>query len=96
MQKKICALINKTFGEKSLFAISELNNLATRYIANENYKKAFELLHDAGFDSHGVTSPWHFGEEVENTLLDYLEYRKSITPIAGHENALFYSVVCAK
>ena len=44
MQKKICTLINKAFGEKSLFAISELNNLATRYIANENYKKAFELL----------------------------------------------------
>ncbi len=33
----------------------------------------------------------YFGEEVENTLLDYLEYRKAITPISGHENALFYS-----
>ena len=33
----------------------------------------------------------YFGEEVENILLDYLEYRKAITPIAGHENALFYS-----
>ena len=33
----------------------------------------------------------YFGEEVETALLNYLEDRKSITPIAGHENALFYS-----
>jgi site-specific recombinase XerD len=28
---------------------------------------------------------------VEKALLDYLEERASITPIAGHENALFFS-----
>lgn len=33
----------------------------------------------------------YFGGEVEKALLDYLEDRKAITPIAGHENALFYS-----
>ena len=33
----------------------------------------------------------YFGEEVEEALLNYLEIRASITPIAGHENALFYS-----
>ena len=33
----------------------------------------------------------YFGEEVEEALLNYLEIRSSITPIAGHENALFYS-----
>ena len=33
----------------------------------------------------------YFGEEVEEALLKYLEYRKNITPVAGHENALFYS-----
>ena len=33
----------------------------------------------------------YFGEEVEKALLDYLEERNSITPVAGHENALFYS-----
>ncbi|MCD8023070.1 MAG: tyrosine-type recombinase/integrase [Lachnospiraceae bacterium] len=33
----------------------------------------------------------YFGEEVEKALRDYLEVRKGITPIAGHENALFYS-----
>ena len=33
----------------------------------------------------------YFGEEVEEALHNYLEYRKSITPIAGHEHALFYS-----
>jgi site-specific recombinase XerD len=33
----------------------------------------------------------YFGEEVETALLNYLEVRASITPIAGHENALFFS-----
>lgn len=33
----------------------------------------------------------YIGEEVEKALLDYLEERDSITPVAGHENALFYS-----
>lgn len=33
----------------------------------------------------------YFGEEVETALLNYLEIRKGITPVAGHENALFYS-----
>lgn len=33
----------------------------------------------------------YFGEEVRNALLDYLEVRDGITPVAGHENALFYS-----
>lgn len=33
----------------------------------------------------------YFGEEVEKALLDYLEVRECITPVAGHEHALFYS-----
>lgn len=33
----------------------------------------------------------YFGQEVEDALLDYLDVRAAITPIAGHENALFYS-----
>ena len=33
----------------------------------------------------------YFGEEVESALRDYLEVREGITPIAGHENALFLS-----
>ena len=33
----------------------------------------------------------YFGEEVEKALLDYLEVRDTITPVAGHENALFFS-----
>ena len=34
----------------------------------------------------------YFGEEVEEALKTYLEIRKDIKPIAGHEHALFYSV----
>ncbi len=33
----------------------------------------------------------YFGDEVETALRNYLEERENITPIAGHENALFYS-----
>lgn len=33
----------------------------------------------------------YFGPEVEKALRNYLEVRKGITPLAGHEHALFYS-----
>ena len=33
----------------------------------------------------------YFGEEVEKALKRYLEVRAGITPLAGHEHALFYS-----
>jgi len=33
----------------------------------------------------------YFGDEVAKALKNYLEVRSGITPIAGHEHALFYS-----
>ena len=33
----------------------------------------------------------YFGDEVESSLRDYLAVREGITPLAGHENALFLS-----
>ncbi len=33
----------------------------------------------------------YFGEEVAQALMDYLAVRKGITPLPGHEHALFYS-----
>ena len=33
----------------------------------------------------------YFGDEVAQALLTYLESRKKITPLPGHEHALFYS-----
>ena len=33
----------------------------------------------------------YFGEEVEKALKTYLTVREGITPVAGHEHALFYS-----
>lgn len=33
----------------------------------------------------------YFGDEVEHALRNYIEERRNITPIAGHEHALFYS-----
>lgn len=34
----------------------------------------------------------YFGEEVEECLMNYIEERKSIVPLTGHENALFLSL----
>ncbi|MBR2737727.1 MAG: tyrosine-type recombinase/integrase [Lachnospiraceae bacterium] len=34
----------------------------------------------------------YFGDEVERALLDYLEERKLIIPVSGHEQALFLSL----
>ena len=33
----------------------------------------------------------YFGDEVEKALLKYLDERKGVTPLVGHENALFLS-----
>ncbi len=33
----------------------------------------------------------YFGDEVEKALLNYLDERKGVTPLVGHENALFLS-----
>ena len=33
----------------------------------------------------------YFGPEVEKALKRYLEVREGITPLVGHEHALFYS-----
>lgn len=40
----------------------------------------------------GYETVVYFGEEVENALLDYLEKRSHIIPLAGHEQALFLSM----
>ena len=51
-------------------------------------EKAFELIKAAGFDSHGTTSPWLFGKEVEN------EYNIAISDalynVYGYKNAYYF------
>ncbi len=39
----------------------------------------------------GAESFVYFGDEVRSALLDYMEERKHITPLEGHEEALFIS-----
>lgn len=39
----------------------------------------------------GMKMVVYFGHEVEKALKKYLEVRKNIVPVAGHEHALFYS-----
>ena len=38
----------------------------------------------------------YFGPEVEKALKNYLEVRKNIIPVEGHEHALFYSTQCKR
>ncbi len=40
----------------------------------------------------GYETVIYFGDEVEKVLLDYIEERKQIVPVTGHENALFLSL----
>lgn len=57
-------------------------------------------LNDIDFDSNGIRikrkggyeAIVYFGDEVETALMDYLEQREHIIPIAGHETALFLSL----
>ncbi len=57
-------------------------------------------IQDVNFDVNGIKirrkggyeAVIYFGEEVETALLDYLEERKHIIPMEGHENALFLSL----
>lgn len=56
-------------------------------------------LEDIDFNNNGIKvfrkggneMVVYFGEEVKKVLLDYLEERKNIQPLTGHEHALFYS-----
>lgn len=57
-------------------------------------------INDVNFDNSGLKivrkggneSTVYFGEEVEEALINYMESRKNIIPVAGHENALFLSM----
>lgn len=40
----------------------------------------------------GYETVVYFGDEVEKALLNYIEERKQIVPVSGHENALFLSL----
>ena len=56
-------------------------------------------IQDIDFDNNGIRivrkggneTIVYFGDEVADALKAYLPVREGITPIAGHENALFYS-----
>lgn len=57
-------------------------------------------IKDIDFGTNGIrvnrkgnkTMVIYFGEEVEKALREYLEVRKGITPLEGHEEALFLSM----
>ena len=69
--------------KEDAFAADKDRTVLTPYIA-----KALSLLREAGFDTFGVTSPWRFGQEVEE------EYEAAISravfDVTGKKNAWFF------
>ena len=55
----------------------------TQYIA-----KALELIKAAGFDCHGVTSPWCFGEGVEEEYVAAIS--SAMHDVYGYESAYYF------
>lgn len=55
----------------------------TPYIA-----KAFSLLQEAGIDSCGVTSPWNFGELVEEEYVQSIS--QALYDVTGKKNAWYF------
>lgn len=57
-------------------------------------------LQDIDFKNNGIKirrkggyeAVIYFGDEVSMALMDYLEKRENMTPVSGHENALFLSM----
>lgn len=57
-------------------------------------------IHDVDFKNQavkvrrkgGYEDVVYFGEEVNDALLSYIEQRKHVIPLSGHENALFLSI----
>ena len=57
-------------------------------------------LQDIDFKNNGIKirrkggyeAVIYFGDEVSVALMDYLEKRENMTPVSGHENALFLSM----
>ena len=50
--------------------------------------KAFSILKEAGFDSCGVTSPWHFGLDVEDEYT--VSISKAVYDVYGKKNAWYF------
>ena len=55
----------------------------TPYIA-----KALSILKESGFDSHGVTSPWNFGIEVEGEYVAAIS--QALYEVYGYKNAYYF------
>ena len=65
------------------WSFSQDRTTLTPYIA-----RAFELIRAAGFDSHGITSPWQFGIEVEKEY--NIALSKALYDVYGYKNAYYF------
>ena len=50
--------------------------------------KALEMIKQAGFDCHGVTSPWYFAKEVEDEYTAALS--KAMFDVYGYKSAYYF------
>ncbi len=83
-----CKAVDIETGKPLAEREDEWSFLQDRTTLTPYIEKAFSLIKEAGFDSHGVTSPWYFGIEVEG------EYTASISQalynVYGYKNAYYF------
>ena len=68
---------------EDIWASTQDRTTLTPYIA-----RALEILKEAGFDCHGVTSPWYFGKEVEEEYVAALS--SAMYDVYGHKNTYYF------
>jgi hypothetical protein len=68
---------------EDIWASTQDRTTLTPYIT-----RALELLKQAGFDCHGVTSPWYFGKEIEEEYIAALSQAMQNT--YGHDSVYYF------
>jgi hypothetical protein len=68
---------------EDVWASKQDRTTLTPYIA-----RALAILKEAGFDCHGVTSPWYFGKEVEEEYIAAVS--KATYDVYGHQNIYYF------
>lgn len=75
-------------GEAMSMREVEWSNTQDRTTLTPYIAKALSVLKEAGFESCGVTSPWHFGRDVEDEYC--VAISKAVYDVFGKKNAWYF------